>query len=259
MRGLKLVVTFLGVVLAPTIAAAQVSYSLTGAYVGLGDSVAAGTGAFPVTSGYVYQLYDRGVFGQRQETGFSNIALRGARSWELRDHQVPQLLCTHPVQRPTVLTITAGGNDFFQGDYDAFNVARRVAEAVNVALNNQYLPSPVVDPATGAPCPALENVTVLVSNYYSIPHSDPAIFGLLDQLLGGFDSALRYWLSTIVVPQGSRIAMVDLYTASLGRTGLVMLERHNGDSGGFDFDAHPTNLGHEFIAREFERVWTALQ
>jgi hypothetical protein len=258
MRGLMLVMTFLGVAVAPTFATAQVSHPLTGAYIGLGDSVAAGTGAFPVTSGYVYRLYDRGVFGQRQDTGFSNVALRGARSWELRDHQVPQLLCTRPVQRPTVLTITAGTNDFFQGDFDASSIARRVAEAVNVLLNNPYLPSPVVDPATGAPCPALDHVTILVSNYYSIPHPDPAVFGLLDQLLRGFDAALRFWLSTVVVPQGSRVGVVDLYTASLGRTGLVMLERRNGDNGGFDFDPHPTTLGHELIAREFERAWTTL-
>jgi len=38
-----------------------------------------------------------------------------------------------------------------------------------------------------------------------------------------------------------------------------MLERRNGFTGGFDFDPHPTNLGHGFIAREFEQAWTALQ
>jgi hypothetical protein len=100
--------------------------------------------------------------------------------------------------------------------------------------------------------------SILVSNYYSIPHPDPAVFGLLDQLLRGFDAALRFWLSTVVVPQGSRVGVVDLYTASLGRTGLVMLERRNGDNGGFDFDPHPTTLGHELIARELERAWTTL-
>jgi hypothetical protein len=81
---------------------------------------------------------------------------------------------------------------------------------------------------------------------------------LLDQVLRGFDAALRFWLSTVVVPQGSRVGVVDLYTASLGRTGLVMLDRRNGENGGFDFDPHPTTLGHELIAREFERAWTTL-
>jgi len=245
--------------LAPSLASAQVSHPLTGAYVGLGDSVAAGTGALPATSGYVYQLYDHGVFGQTQETGFSNLGLRAARSWDLRDHQVPQVLCAEAVQRPTVVTITTGANDFFRGDFDVSAIARRVAESVNLLLNNQLLPSPVLDPVTGDACRALEGVTILVSNYYSIPHPDSATFVLLEQLLQGYDAALRFWLSTVVVPPGSRLALVDLYTASLGRNGLVMLERHNGFTGGFDFDPHPTNLGHGFIAREFEQVWSALQ
>jgi len=259
MRTLTFVSGFVCTVLIPTLAFGQVDTPLTGAYVALGDSVVAGTGAQPATNGYVYQLYDHGTFGSRQETGFSNLGLRGARSWELRDHQVPQVLCTSPVQRPTVVTITAGANDFYQGDYDVVGIARRVAEAINHLLNNPQLPSPVVDPATGAPCSALEHVTILVSNYYSIPHPDPGIFGQLDTLLRGFDAALRYWLSTLVIPEDSHVAVVDLYTRSLGRTGLVMLERRNGFHGGLDFNAHPTNLGHTFIAQEFTHVWRTLQ
>jgi lysophospholipase L1-like esterase len=97
---------------------AQTGFPKSGYYVGLGDSVAAGTGALPVTHGYVYQLYDRGVFGRKQEMAFANAALRSARSWELGDDQMPQVLCTEPAQRPTVATLTAGANDFFRGDFD---------------------------------------------------------------------------------------------------------------------------------------------
>jgi hypothetical protein len=146
---------------------AQTGFPKSAYYVGLGDSVAAGTGALPVTHGYVYQLYDRGVFGRKQEMAFANAALRGARSWELRDDQVPQVLCTEPAQRPTVATITAGANDFFRGDFDVSGMAQRVAESVHVLLNNPAVSHPVLDPWTGLPYRPLEHVTMLVSNYYS--------------------------------------------------------------------------------------------
>lgn len=240
--------------------AAQTGFPKSGYYVGLGDSVAAGTGALPVTHGYVYQLYDRGIFGRKQDVAFSNASVRGARSWELRDGQVPQVVCTEPAQRPTVVTITAGANDFFRGDVDVFGIAQRVATAVDILLNNPSLPAPVLDPWTGMPCRALENVTILVSNYYSIPHPVPAVFAQLDALLQGFDLSLRFWMNQVPVPPGSRVAFVDLYTPSLGRQGLVTIERRLGfpGPGPFDFDPHPTNLGHAFIAREFENVWRSL-
>jgi hypothetical protein len=57
------------------------------------------------------------------------------------------------------------------------------------------------------------------------------------------------------VPPGSRVAVVDLYSASFGRQGLVTIERRLGMEGPFNFDIHPTNVGHFFIAREFEAVW----
>ena len=242
-------------------ASAQIAFPKTGYYVGMGDSVAAGTGALPATDGYVYQLYDHGVFGPKQEIAFSNASVRAARSWELRDDQVPQVLCSEPAQRPTVVTITAGANDVFRGDFDVLGIALRVAEAVNLLFNNPLLPTPVLDPWTGAPCRALENVTILVSNYYSIPHPVPAVFEQLDALLRGFDQSLRFWLGQVAVPTGSRLAIVDLYTPSLGRQGLVTIERRLGFTGPgpFDFDPHPTNVGHSFIAREFENVWRSLQ
>jgi hypothetical protein len=251
-------IAFAAVLMGPGLALAQISFPLTGYYVGLGDSVAAGTGAMPGTNGYVYRLYEGGVFGAKQETAFSNAALRGARSWELRDHQVPQVLCAEPAQRPTVVTITAGANDLFRGDFDPVAIAGRVAQAIDLLLNNSL---PVIDPVTGDPCRPLEDVTILVSNYYSIPHPDPAVFAGLDALLQGFDQALHFWLGLVPVPAGSRVAIVDLYTPSVGRQGLVMLERRLGfpGPGPFDFDPHPTNLGHAFIAGEFAKAWQALE
>lgn len=249
----------LGVVVAPAVAHAQINFEKTGYHVAMGDSVAAGEGAMPVTNGYAYRLYDEGAFGHKQEMDFANVSVRGGRSWEFRDHQVPQVLCATP--RPTVVTITAGANDFLRGDNNILAIASRVVEGINRLLNNNtaFVSSTVVDPATGLACPALTNVTILVSNYYSIPHPIPQVDAILDSALSGFDGALRFLLQFTNVPAGSRIAVVDLYTPSLGREGLVLIQRRLGFTGPFDFDVHPTNAGHAFIAGEFGATWKGMQ
>jgi hypothetical protein len=261
---LSFTLSLLALVLVPVLAHAQVNFPKHNYYVGMGDSVAAGEGALPVTNGYVYRLYDEGAFGNKQEMDFSNMALRGIRSWDLRDHQSPQVLCAEPEQRPTIVTITAGANDFFRNDPDVVSSAKRVAEAVDLLLNNDGVlnpnlgATPVLDPVTGQRCRALQNVTILVSNYYNIPHPVPAVYQVLDAAVRGFNQALSSWLQVVVVPSGSRLAVVDLYTPSLGRQGLVTIQRRFGFTGPFDFDIHPTNLGHAFIAGEFKKVWNNL-
>jgi hypothetical protein len=263
---LSFTLLLLALVLAPALTFAQINFPKNSYYVGMGDSVAAGEGALPVTNGYVYRLYDEGVFGRKQEMDFSNIGIRGGRSWDLRDHQVAQVLCAEPEQRPTIVTITAGANDVLRNDLnippDIPLIAQRVAQAVDLLLNNDSIlhpvALPVLDPVTGKQCRALQNVTILVSNYYSIPHPVPAVFAQLDAALRGFDQALRFWLPQVNVPPGSRVVPVDLYTPSLGRQGLVTIQRRLGFSGPFNFDVHPTNLGHAFIAGEFKKVWNSL-
>ena len=247
------------VVSAPALASAQVNFPTNSYYVALGDSVAAGEGAMPVTNGYAYQLYEQGAFGQKQQTDFANASVRGARSWELHQ-QVAQVLCAEPAQRPTIVTITAGANDFLRGDLNIPAIAARVAHSINLLLNNDsgLVGTPVTDPVTGRACRALGGVTILVSNYYRIPHPVPQVDAALDAALHGFDQALRFWLQQLPVPEGSRVALVDLYSASAGQQGLVTLERRLGYEGPSDFDVHPTTLGHSFIAREFESVWNSL-
>ena len=254
------VALFIALTISPAVATAQINCPKTGYFAALGDSVTAGDGALPVTNGYAYDLYTRGVFGTMQQTEFSNAALRGARSWDLRDHQVPQVLCAENAQRPTVVTITAGANDFLRGDVAIASIAGRVAEAINLLLNNGsvFVASSFLDPVTFTPCRALGDVTILVSNYYSIPHPLPIVAAQLDAALQGFDQALRFWLQFVHVPAGSRVAVVDLYTPSLGRQGLVTIERRLGIAGPLDFDVHPTNVGHAFIAKQFEMAWNGL-
>ena len=246
--------------LLPAAASAQINFEKSGYYVAMGDSVAAGEGALPVTHGYAYQLYDQGVFGQKQATDFANVSIRGGRTWELRE-QVAEVLCAAPVQRPTVVTITAGANDFFRGDFNVHAIALRVVDAINLLLNNgtPFVATPVLDPATGTSCPRLTNVTILVSNYYRIPIPVPAVDAQVDAALAGFDALMQALLPTINVPAGSKLGYVDLYGASEGREGLVLVERRLGFSGPFDWDPHPTNLGHTFIAQEFAKVFESLQ
>lgn len=245
----------------PGVAAGQINFAKDGYYVALGDSVAAGEGGMPATNGYTFQLYEQAAFGPTQQTDFANAAVRGARSWELRDHQVPQVLCAEPALRPTVVTITSGANDFLRGDGNIPAIAARVVDAIGLLLNNDrgLVINPVRDPVTGTPCRALANVTILVSNYYRIPHPVPQVAAQLDAALHGFDQALRFWLQFLQVPEGSRVALVDLYAASEGESGLVTIERRLGYESPADFDVHPTNRGHSFIARSFAAVWDSLR
>jgi len=79
-RRLGFIVSCFALVLTPTLAFAQINFPKNSYYVGMGDSVAAGEGALPVTNGYVYRLYDEGVFARIQEMDFSNVSVRGGRS-----------------------------------------------------------------------------------------------------------------------------------------------------------------------------------
>jgi hypothetical protein len=256
--------------LIPALAFAQVNFPKKSYYVGMGDSVAAGEGALPVTNGYVYRLYEQGTFGKKQEMDFANIGVRGGRSWDLRDHQTPQVLCAEPEQRPTVVTITAGANDFFRDPLCADlscipNITERVAQTVDLLLNNDRDPGPTLgalpvrDPVMGERCRALQNVTILVSNYYSLPHPVPQFFQFLDLAVQAYNLTLRASLQRVFVPPGSRYEVVDLYTPSLGRQDLVTIQRRFGYNAPLDFDFHPTNLGHAFIADKFKEVWNSLR
>jgi lysophospholipase L1-like esterase len=76
-------------------------------YLALGDSIAAGFGAIPVTQGYPYLLYRGGVFDTISNMYFANAAVPGATSAHVLNNQVPQTIEAFP---PSVITITVGGN-----------------------------------------------------------------------------------------------------------------------------------------------------
>jgi hypothetical protein len=99
-------------------------------------------------------------------------------------------------------------------------------------------------------------VTILVSNYYAIPHPDPATAAQYELALRGFDLALRGWLQFVTVPPGSKVVYVDLYSATAGRKGL--LRGFDGSVPGV-YNVHPNNLGHFVIAKTFADAWNARQ
>lgn len=84
------------------------------------------------------------------------------------------------------------------------------------------------------------------------------MFALLDAALQGFAFVLNAAIAAVPVPPGSRVAVVDLYTPSVGRNGLLLIGRRLGYGGPLNFEIHPTNLGHSFIADQFAAAWRSL-
>jgi hypothetical protein len=253
----------IGVLCAPGFSHAQVNVS-SGYHVGLGDSISAGQGALPATLSFAYLLHNGEAFGSIQEMRFSNIAIRAAQTWHVLEHQVPQAICITGFQ-PNVITLTVGANDFFAAlpnvDVNVLSsIAFRTAEIVNRLLNGFVYPD-ATSPGRAQQCPGLPNVTVLVANNYSVPHPDPTIARTLDGFAASYDQLLRRALSSVTVPAGSRVAVVDLYSAFRGLRGALLIR--NGEaatgSGSLGIEVHPNNLGHLVIAREFQRAWDGLQ
>ena len=183
---------------------------------------------------------------------FSNIAIRAARTWEVLNYQVPEAICLIGYE-PSVVTITVGANDVLRGDFDVVQIASRSAEIVSRLLNGATY--------AGIPCHGLPNVTVLIANNYAPPVPDPTVNAQLDYLARTYDQLLRVFLSSVQIPAGSHIGIVDLYTAFKDRNGLLLVQKKNGITGPgpFDFEVHPTNAGHAVIAEGFQRAWAALQ
>jgi lysophospholipase L1-like esterase len=254
-------------------ASAQINFEKTGYYLSQGDSVPAGEGALPVTQGFVYRLYNQGVFGPKQSMDFANIAIKGVTSEEVLSLQVPQALCVQPPRiavAPSVITLSAGANDFLlyiasqpQLDPDTIPaVAEEIAGNVEKIIRSLVFGSPFL-PEYCAPG-GIPGISVLVSNYYRFNHPYPAVDFLLNLALDSFDASMQDRIAQIqadIDNTGStaKIGYVDTLSAMEGQKGLLLIEKRNGFNGPFDFEIHPTNAGHRVIAAEFERVWKSLQ
>jgi hypothetical protein len=273
-RGLVVFVFAAVVALAPATGFAQINFGKTGYYLALGDSISAGEGALPMTHGFVYQLYDHGVFGRTQQMDFGNIAIKGSTSDEVLAFQVPEALCIQPPRigvAPSVITLTAGANDFFV--YIAThgvptNPAEVIAVADGVAANVERIIRSLVFGMPNLPVycagSGIPGITVLVGNYYSFDHPDPQVEALLDLALTTFSSSLQARIAQIqsditATGKTARVGLVDTFSAMNGREGLLLIERRLGFNGGLDFEIHPTNAGHAVIAQTFASVWNSMQ
>lgn len=191
-------------------------------YMALGDSLAAGYGAQPATQGYVYQLYQRGVFDQTPNTLFSNAAVPGATSADVLQYQVPQA-----VQRfqPHVITITVGGNDLL-------SILNGADPVIVLGQFQNNLAAILASLRAGLP-----DSEIIVSNLYAIgdiPGAE-AVVPVFNQIVAGVSAQF-----------GAKVA--DVFSEFDGRSGLLLIERNGAGA----FEVHPTNAGYRSMADAFE-------
>jgi lysophospholipase L1-like esterase len=202
-------------------------------YMALGDSLAAGFAANPATQGYVYRLYAQNVFAPTPSVLFSNSAVPGATSTDILLYQVPQV----PRFVPDVVTLSAGGNDLLA----ILGGADPGAVLTTFQLN-------LTDIVTTL-CSADPPPTVIVANQYTIPEiidSIPDADFILDQFNVIVDGVVAGVQAT-----GCDVRVADVYSAFLGRSGLLLIEK----KGASPFEVHLTNAGHGVMADAFREAW----
>jgi len=219
------VIVALGLALTPAIARAELPWDTDAhtRYAALGDSLAAGFGAVPVTQGYVYQLYQHGVFDKVPNTILANLGVPGATSQFVLDYQVPQI-CTNLFFQPDAITLNVGGNDLL-------TILSGADPQVVLATFQSNLAQILGTLQACAP-----DARIYVANQYAIPEipgTDPLI-DALNAIIGGVAGALN-------------VPVADVHTAFAGGSGLLLIERHGADQ----FQVHPTNAGYGVIYSAF--------
>jgi lysophospholipase L1-like esterase len=177
----------------------------------------------PATQGYVYLLYQSGVFDTAPNTILSNAGVPGATSHHVLHHQVPQAI---EAFQPTVITITVGGNDLIS-ILNGANPAQVLADfQVNLTQILLQLRT------------ALPQARIYISNIYTVPEIPGAdiIAPIFNYIVAGVANAFG-------------VPVADVYSAFLGRNGLLLINRNGGQ-----FEVHPTNAGHRAIADAFKAV-----
>lgn len=207
---------------APAVADLPWQFDNNTRYMALGDSLVAGYGAVPATQGYVYLLYKEGAFDKVTNTLLSNAGVPGVTSRQVLEHQVPQAI---EAFRPTVTTLTVGGNDLLRilKGADAGQVLSEFQTNFTMILQSLRT--------------ALPGARIVVSNLYTIPQIPGA-----DQVVPVFNQIVAGVASAFNVP------VADVYSAFQGRHGLLLIER----PGAAPDEVHPTNAGYHVMAQAFE-------
>jgi len=194
-------------------------------YLAMGDSLAAGFGAIPVTQGYAYLLYHGGAFDVITNTTFADAAVPGATSADVHAFQVPQAVNFF---RPNVVTISVGGNDLL--------AILAGADPATILTNFQNNLVGIL----GGLRAALPSARIVVGNQYDIPEITASIPGA-GQIIAQFNTIIAG------VAQATGVRVADVFTAFQGRTGLLLVERHGASA----FEVHPTNAGYRVMADAF--------
>jgi len=209
-------------------------------YMSLGDSLAAGYKAQPATAGFAFQLYLDEIFGRSSETVFSNAAVPGARSIDVLNFQVPQVV----LFAPNVVTLSVGGNDLLVllALPDPISAAPAVLGAFAQNLGGILQNLCAALPAGGE---------VYLNNLYTIPEipGTDLVVPLFNQTMNGVVAQL----SATSGCAGKTIRIADVYGAFLNQDGLLLIERYQ--KRGIEYvEVHPTNKGHRVMQDAYRTV-----
>jgi lysophospholipase L1-like esterase len=216
-------------------------------YLALGDSIASGYKAVPVTNGYAYLLYENGVFDEVSHTLFANAAVPGASSFDLASYQVPQAAIPADLGGfiPDYITVTIGGNDllsilhFMQAHpNDQAAVLTFAGGVIRTYGANLWL-------AIHELHSALPNARVFVANQYTLPQIE-ALVPLTAPLIANLNATV----AQVVGSFDANVFLVDVYSAFLGRHNLLLDEVR----GVSPFETHLTSAGHRVMAQAFADV-----
>jgi lysophospholipase L1-like esterase len=210
-------------------------------YMALGDSLAAGYLALPVTKAYVYRLYEMAAFDSLDRTLFCNAAVPGATSSDVLLHQVPQALIRDGGFNPKFVTLTVGGNDLLSIlRYIQTNPVPSTVVPYATQVIMQYgrnLGAILYQLHTGLP-----NAKIFVANQYALPEIEARV-SLAGPMIAFFNDVIN----EVAGQFPTNVYVVDVHAAFLDRQDLLLGER----PGVSPFETHPTNKGYRVMAKAF--------
>ncbi len=205
-------------------------------YLALGDSLSAGYRAKPVTQGFVFRLYQRGVIDDLNNMLFCAAAVPAATSHHVLNYQIPQVpLFFQDTGQPyrKVVTLTVGGDDALSVlNPDGTVNLGAVPGMLQTYGQNLFA---ILSALVNVP----GDVRVYVGNVYDpklpIPGGE-TIVALMNQVTAQVVSAFP-----------DKVVLVDIYSAFQGRSGLLLIEKH----GAKPDEVHPTDAGYAVMADAF--------
>jgi lysophospholipase L1-like esterase len=219
-------------------------------YMALGDSIAAGYKAMPVTEGYAYRLYQDGVFDRIPHALFNNISVVGTTSSDVLAYQVPQAVIPFAIGgfNPGYITLTVGGNDllkilaFAQTEPDQAKVYAYALTVLNTYGQNLYF---ILDGLKSG----LPDAKIFVANQYPLPEIEAAL-PVATSIIAAFNETTA---TVVSLYYGNGVYLVDVHSAFLGQNNLV----EGGRGKTSIFEVHPTNVGHRVMEKAFAAVIAA--